>query len=85
MKKVVLKRKISTRVAYGHPWIYSNEIDLMDDELKAGEIAEVLGYDRKFIGKGYVNPVSRIPVRLLTRDKNEEINKDFFYRKILGA
>ena len=85
MKKVVLKRKISNRIAHGHPWIFSNEIDLMDDELSAGDIAEVLSHDGKFIGKGYVNPISRIPVRLLTRDKNAEIDANFFYQSILKA
>jgi 23S rRNA (cytosine1962-C5)-methyltransferase len=63
MKKVVLKRKISNRVVNGHPWIFANEINLMDDELEAGEIAEVYTHDEKFIGKGYVNPISRIPLR----------------------
>jgi 23S rRNA (cytosine1962-C5)-methyltransferase len=85
MKKVVLKRKISNRVLLGHPWIFSNEIDLMDDELLAGEIAEVLTFDKKFIGKGYVNPQSRIPVRLVTRDKNETIDANFFYKRIASA
>jgi 23S rRNA (cytosine1962-C5)-methyltransferase len=85
MKKVVLKRKISNRIANGHPWIFANEIDLMDDELEAGDIAEVLSHDGKFIGKGYVNPISRIPVRLLTRDKNAVINANFFYESIQKA
>ncbi len=85
MKKIVLKRKISPRVANGHPWVFANEIDLMDDEIKAGEIAEVYGHDDKFIGKGYVNPLSRIPVRLLTRSKKDEINADFFHRRIAEA
>jgi 23S rRNA (cytosine1962-C5)-methyltransferase len=85
MKKVVLKRKISTRVVNGHPWIFANEIDLFDDELQAGDIAEVLTFDKKFVGKGYVNPQSRIPVRLVTRDKNETIDADFFYRRIASA
>lgn len=85
MKKVVLKRKISNRIANGHPWIFANEIDLMDDEMEAGDIAEVLSHDGKFIGKGYVNPISRIPVRLLTRDKNAEIDGNFFHQSILKA
>ncbi len=85
MKKVVLKRKISNRVINGHPWIFANEIDLMDDEMEAGDIAEVLAHDGKFIGKGYVNPISRIPVRLLTRDKQAEINGSFFHQSILKA
>jgi 23S rRNA (cytosine1962-C5)-methyltransferase len=85
MKKVVLKRKISTRIANGHPWIFSNEINLMDDELLPGDIASVEAHDGSFIGKGYVNAMSRIPVRLLTRKKSEEINAAFFLQKIKEA
>lgn len=85
MKKVVLKRKISNRIASGHPWIFANEINLMDDELMPGDIAVVENYDGSFVGKGYVNPLSRIPVRLLTRKKNDEINAAFFLQKIQEA
>jgi len=85
MKKVVLKRKISYRIADGHPWIFSNEIDLMDDEIAGGDIAEVYTHDQKFVGKGYVNPISRIPVRILTRKQSENIDADFFYRAIQNA
>ena len=85
MKKVVLKRKISTRIASGHPWIFSNEINLMDDELLPGDIAVVENHDGSFVGKGYVNPLSRIPVRLLTRKKTDEINAAFFLHKIQEA
>lgn len=82
MSKIYLKRKISPRVVNGHPWIFNNEVDKTDGELKAGEIAEVFTYDKKFVGKGYVNPQSQILVRLLTRKKDDEINEDFFYRQI---
>lgn len=85
MKKVVLNRKISNRVVSGHPWIFSNEIDLMDDAMEAGDIADVYTYDHKFVGRGYFNPVSMIPIRLLTRNKAEEINAAFFHRRILEA
>ncbi len=85
MKKVVLKRKISNRIASGHPWIFSNEINLMDDELLPGDIAIVENHDGSFVGKGYVNPLSRIPVRLLTRKKTDEINAAFFLYKIEEA
>ena len=85
MKKVVLKRKISNRIANGHPWIFANEINLMDDELMPGDIATVETHDGSFVGKGYVNPLSRIPVRLLTRKKNDEINAAFFHAAQLMA
>ena len=85
MKRVVLNRKISNRIINGHPWIFANEINLMDDTILAGDIAEVVTHDGKFIGKGYVNPTSKIPVRLLTSEKQETIDKAFFLRKIKAA
>ncbi|HUR67419.1 MAG TPA: class I SAM-dependent rRNA methyltransferase [Chitinophagaceae bacterium] len=82
MNKVYLKRKISPRVVHGHPWIFNNEVETSENELKGGEIAEVFSWDKKFIGKGYVNPQSQIQVRLLTRSKTEEVNENFFLKRI---
>lgn len=82
MNKIYLKRKISGRIAGGHPWIFANEVDKAEGELTGGEIAAVYTYDKKFVGKGYFNPKSQILVRLLTRDQKEEINAGFFHQKI---
>jgi len=85
MNKVVLKKRIGNRVINGHPWIFSNEINLMEDTMDAGDIAEVFTDDGKFIGRGYVNPRSTITVRLLTRKKDEQVNAAFFYNRIKDA
>ncbi len=82
MSKIYLKRKISPRVVNGHPWIFNNEVEKTEDDVQGGEIAEVFTHDKKFVGKGYVNPKSQILVRLLTRNKTEEINEQFFYRQL---
>jgi 23S rRNA (cytosine1962-C5)-methyltransferase len=82
MIKVFLKRKISHRILNGHPWIFANEVEKMEGESIGGEIAEVYSYDKKFIGKGYINPKSQILVRLLTRNRAEEINEKFFIDRI---
>jgi len=82
MNKVTLKRKISPRVANGHPWIFGNEIEKSDGDCKAGDVVEVYSHDGKFIGTGYYNPQSQIMVRLLSRKKNEAINEQFFFDKI---
>lgn len=93
MNKVYLRRKITPRVENGHPWIFSNEVEKIEGEVLGGEIVEVFSYDKKFIGRGYINPKSQILVRLLTRSKTEEIDELFFatqlrkcweYRKKLG-
>ena len=88
MKSLFLNKNVSGRVESGHPWIFANEINrgkALDAAAKAGEIVNVFTHDKKFIGKGYVNPQSQIMVRLLTRDKDKEINDDFFYDTILQA
>lgn len=88
MKSLFLNKNVSSRVENGHPWIFANEINrgkALDAAAKAGEIVNVFTHDKKFIGKGYVNPQSQIMVRLLTRDKDKEINDDFFYDAIQKA
>jgi 23S rRNA (cytosine1962-C5)-methyltransferase len=88
MKSLFLNKNVGNRVESGHPWIFSNEINrgkALDAAAKAGEIVNVFTHDKKFIGKGYVNPQSQIMVRLLTRDKDETIDDRFFYNKIKQA
>ncbi len=84
MTKVFLKRKIAPRIANGHPWIYGNEIEKIVGEPAAGDIVEVFYYDKKYVGRGYINQQSQIAVRLLTR-KHENINDEFFLNRIKQA
>lgn len=82
MTRVFLKRKISPRIANGHPWIFNNEVEKIEGGADGGEIVEVFTHDKKYIGKGYINPKSQILVRLLTRNKGEEINETWFLNQI---
>lgn len=82
MYKIHLKRKIAARIANGHPWIFSNEVEKIDGEPADGTIVEVYFHDGKFAGKGYFNRQSQIIVRLLTHDKRIEVNENFFLEKI---
>ena len=83
MIKIHLRKKISRRVVDGHPWIFANEVDRVEGAVTGGEIVTVFTHDNKFVGRGYVNPKSQILVRLLTRDKTDEVNDEFFYKRIL--
>ncbi len=82
MSSVYLKRKIAPRVANGHPWVFANEVDRIEGEVNGGDVVELYGHDKKFIGKGYINPKSQILVRLLTRNKADVINEQWFIEKI---
>ncbi len=84
MTKVYLNKKISPRIAQGHPWIYNNEVDRIAGPIQPGDIVEVYFFDGQLAGRGYINPHSQIIIRLLTR-KREDINTQFFYEKIKAA
>jgi 23S rRNA (cytosine1962-C5)-methyltransferase len=85
MTKVYLKRKISRRVESGHPWIFANEAGMVEGEVNGGEVVEVFTHDKKFVGRGYINPRSQILVRLLTRDRGESIDEGFFLARLRRA
>ncbi|MGZ3837335.1 MAG: class I SAM-dependent rRNA methyltransferase [Flavisolibacter sp.] len=82
MKKLHLKRKIASRIAGGHPWIFANEVEKVEGSPADGDIVEVYFADGKFAGKGYFNSRSQIITRLLSRDKKVEIDETFFFHKI---
>jgi 23S rRNA (cytosine1962-C5)-methyltransferase len=84
MTKVYLNRKITQRIALGHPWIYNNEVDRIAGPVQQGDIVEVYYYDGQLAGRGYINPESQIIIRLLTR-KREDITPAFFHQKIQAA
>ena len=82
MSTVYLKRKITPRVVNGHPWVFANEVEKIEGEVQAGNIVELYTHDKKFVGKGYINPKSQILVRLLTRNRADIINDDYFTERI---
>ena len=85
MTKVFLKKKISRRIESGHPWIFANEVHAVEGEAAGGETVEVYTHDKKFMGRGYINPQSQILVRLLTRDKTETIDDAYFMSRLKHA
>ncbi|WPX09921.1 class I SAM-dependent rRNA methyltransferase [Anaerocellum danielii] len=84
MAKVFLAKGKGLRVENGHPWVFKYEVQKIDGEFEDGDIVDVLNFKGKFVGKGFINSKSQILVRLLTR-KNEEINIDFFRKRVQDA
>ncbi|MBD8046208.1 class I SAM-dependent rRNA methyltransferase [Clostridium faecium] len=83
--KFYLDKGRGKRALSGHPWIFATEINGYDGEYTNGNIVEVYTADNTFIGKGYINDASQIAIRIMTRDINEEIDKDFFRRRLKDA
>ncbi|MFY7786238.1 MAG: class I SAM-dependent rRNA methyltransferase [Thermoflexibacteraceae bacterium] len=85
MAQIILAPQKARRVENGHPWVYDNEVHQINGKYQNGDIVEVLNHKKQFIGKGYINNKSHILVRLLTRNPKENIDKQFFYKRIQEA
>ncbi len=85
MLQVSIKKGKEKRVKGFHPWIYKNEILSYSRRPRPGEICIVRDYRGAFLAKGYINPDSYIAIRILTFRKEEEIDYDFFVRRISEA
>ena len=79
--EVRLKPRSDTRARGGHPWVFSNEIADSVKDLPQGGAVDVLGPNGAFIARGYANPRSLIAIRLLTRNRREDIDHPAFYQR----
>lgn len=84
MYVLTLKKNEEKRILLGHPWVYANEVLKIEGKDAQGSIAKVCAYDGRFIGYGYINHLSKIIVRILTR-RDEIIDNDFFKNRIINA
>ena len=85
---LILKRNEQRRLAAGHLWIYSNEVDTRKTPLSGfepGSLAAIQSSVGKTLGIGYVNPHSLICARLLTRRPRIEIDAAFYERRLRSA
>ncbi|MET1027392.1 MAG: class I SAM-dependent rRNA methyltransferase [Dongiaceae bacterium] len=75
------------RLLTGHPWIYSNEIDMNPaaKALPAGSVVTLLRTDGKPLGTAFFNPKPLISARLLTRDPTASIDAAFLRERLQRA
>ncbi len=83
--QVCLNRGEELDIRGGSLWIYDNEIDWCTDTCQDGDVVTVLDSRRRFCAKGFFNSKSKIVVRVLTRDQNETVDREFFRRRIQRA
>jgi 23S rRNA (cytosine1962-C5)-methyltransferase len=82
--KLVLKKGEDRRVRGGHPWIFSNEVELWQGDVTDGGLVDVTDHRGAFLGRAYVNRHSLITARLLTRGR-DEVDTAFFVKRLERA
>ena len=85
MYSVYLKKGEEKRILQGHSWVYANEVAKIEGKDKNGSLASVYTHDGKFVGKGYINHLSKILVRIFIRDEDGADDKAFYLKKLRDA
>ena len=83
--KVTLKKGEERRIRKGHPWVYANEAASIEGKAPNGSLAEVFDWSGNFVGKGYINRLSKILVRLFIFDRDEEDTETLFSERLNRA
>ena len=83
MLSVVLNRNEEKEKQLGFPWVFNNEIHTFKgDNIVSGEVVKVITMDGKFVAYGFLNTSSKIMVRILSRNEEDVIDREFFKRKM---
>ena len=75
------------RLRGGSPWLFSNELR-MDEVARAvapGSLVRLMGPGGKMLGVAQFNPHSLIAARLLTRNKDAIVDREFVARRVRRA
>lgn len=85
LEAVILKPGREKPVEQGHPWIFSGAIRHIPEASADGDLVEIKAHDGQWLGRGYLNRRSQIQVRLLSWDRRETIDADFWQRRLADA
>lgn len=82
---LTLKKGAGRTLKQGGPWIYDNEIESIMGSFGDGDIVTVHDFDGYPLGKGFINRNSKLTVRMMTRNRDAEINEAFIRMRVQNA
>ena len=83
-----LKRGEERRLASGHLWVFSNEVDTERTPLTAfapGSLAQLRSQRDAFLGYAYVNPHALICARILSRSAARPVDRGLIEERLAAA
>lgn len=82
---IVLKPGREKSLLRRHPWIFSGAVHHLDEEPASGATVNLLSFNGDFLARAAYSPASQIRARVWTFDPAEDVNADFFRRRIRAA
>ncbi len=82
---ITLKKGEGRLLKSGGPWIFDNEIGTVTGDFENGGLVIVRDFDGYPLGRGFYNRNSRIRVRMMTRNHEQEIDEEFLRARVRAA
>ena len=82
---VTLKKGAGRTLKAGGPWIYDNEIESIMGHFEDGDMVLVHDFDGYPLGRGFINRNSKLTVRMMTRDRETEVDESFIRMRVKNA
>ncbi len=83
--KCIVTPKGTRWVEQGHPWIYEAEVLRLEGEWENGGLVDAVSEKGKYLGTGFLSTHSKIRVRLVSRNANDQFDQAFWQRRIQYA
>lgn len=85
MAVATLKKGEGRTLKAGGAWIFDNEIASILGSFEDGDIVLVHDFDGYPMGRGFINRKSKIRIRMMTRNIDQEINDEFLLERVRDA
>ncbi len=83
---VEVSRKAQAAIENGHPWVYDAEVRRMvPEDFENGSLVDVVSDKGRYLGTGIFSRLSKIRVRILSRNTNDKFDDAFWRRRIKYA
>lgn len=79
---VTLKKGEGRSLKAGGLWVFDNEIDTIMGTFTNGDTVIVHDFDGYMMGRGFINQNSKIRVRMMTRNKEQQIDEAFLRNRV---
>ena len=80
---VTITPKGERAIVDGHPWVYEGEVVSISGTPEDGGLVDVVSKKGSWLGCGFYNSASKIRVRLVTRNANDDPAGDAFWERRL--
>lgn len=82
---VYLQKERERSLLRRHPWVFSKAIENVKGKPNNGAPVEVFSNDGRWLARGAWSPESQIRIRVWTFTRSEQIDTDFFVRRLAAA